>query len=262
MNATVFVGCSFTKGEGLPKERTDPDLWVNRLHQLVPVLNSTELINLAQGGNNNETIFHDAVNSLADSPRYLFVVWTVFPRIRINPGVELYNTTQNWSPATELVDLHLHRLNYSKKYLVDIKNRFFDLLHDHYEIVKVLRYSQTVARLGQVTDTKIFFVNGLLPWDNNYFTEVLHTQPSNTTRYTQSILDADTRDDAEYWGIYNKIHSDYRSAGLPDHNWINLYQGYQQNFVLDLGTDNLHPGPISNRSFSDFLIKKLDFDNI
>lgn len=262
MNTTVFVGCSFTKGEGLPGEKTDPDLWVNRLHQAVPELNSTTLLNLAEGGNNNETIFQDAVDSLASCPEYLFVVWTIFPRIRINPGVELYNTAQNWSPATKLVDIQLHQLDYSKKYLSDIKNRFFDLLHDHYEIIKVLRYAQTITRLGKLANTKIFFINGLLPWDNNYFVKLPHTQPSDTTQYTQSILDAETRADIEYWGLYDKIHNEYSVIGLPDNHWVNLYHGYRQNFMLDRGTDNLHPGIISNRAFSDYLIKKLYFDNI
>jgi hypothetical protein len=252
---TVFVGCSFTKGEGLVDEKTSPDLWVNRLHQAVPELDATKLINLAEGGNNNETIFYDAINSLVTSPKYLFVVWTVFPRVRINPGVELYNTAQNWSPATTLCEIKLHTGNYSKKYLSNIKNRFFDLLHDHYEIVKVLRYSQTITNLSKLTNTKIFFVNGLLPWDNNYFEKLPITQPSDTTRYTQSILNANTRDDSEYWLLYDQIHNDYNRAGVPNTNWINLYQGYRQNFMLDFGTDGLHPGPRSNQAFSNFLIK-------
>lgn len=255
----MFVGCSFTKGEGLPGEKTDPDLWVNRLHQSIPELGSTSLINLAEGGNNNETIFQDAVNSLASSPKYLFVVWTIFPRLQINPGVELYNTSQNWSPATELVNIELHTKKYSKKYLADIKNRFFDLLHDHYEIVKVLRYSQTITNLSKVTNTKIFFINGLLPWDNNYFVKLPQTQITDTTLYTQLILNGDTRDDIEYWGLYDKIHNEYTVAGLPGASWINLYQGYQQNFVIDVGTDGRHPGPISNWEFSEFLIKKIAF---
>jgi len=259
MNTTVFVGCSFTKGEGLFKEKSDPDLWVNLLHQSTPELKLTTLINLAEGGNNNETIFQDAVNSLTNSPKYLFVVWTIFPRLRINPGVELYNTSQNWSPATELVDINLHTMKYSKKYLANIKNRFFDLLHDHYEIIKVLRYSQTIINLSRLTNTKTFFINGLLPWDNNYFVKLPHTQPSDTTQYTQSILNANTRDDVEYWGLYDKIHNEYATFNLSNADWINLYQGYKQNFMLDTGLDHQHPGPLSNQAFSKFLIEKITF---
>ena len=259
MNTTVFVGASVTVGAGLPKEKNDPDSWVNRLHGFIPELNSTALINLANGGTSNEAIFHDAVDSLASSPKYLFVAWTSFPRLRINPSVELYETGQIWTAGSTLTDINFLNLNYSKKYLTDIKNRFLDLLHDHYEIIKVLKYSQTITKLSKLTNTKLFFINATLPWDDNYFIKLPHTQLTDTTRYTQSILEADSRDDAEYWGIYDKIHSDYAAVGLPDARWINLYQSYQPNFVIDLGTDNQHPGPLSNLAFSEFLIKKITF---
>jgi hypothetical protein len=259
MNTTVFVGCSFTKGEGLVGEKTSPDLWVNRLYQSVGPLKETTLINLAEGGNSNETIFHDAVRSLASSPKYLFVVWTIFPRFWINPSIELYNTPQHWGPATELFDINLHRVTYSKKYLTDIKNRFFDLIHDHYEIVKILEYSQTIIKLSKLSNTKVFFINGLLPWDNNYFNKQEQTVPSNTTQYTQSLLDADTRDDQEYWALYNAVHNAYVGAGLPNDQWLNLYHGYKKHFMLDVGIDDTHPGPLSNQTFSKFLLEKITF---
>ena len=257
-NTSIFVGCSFTKGEGLSGEKTDPGLWVNQLHQAVPWLTSTDLVNLAEGGNNNETIFHNAITAITESPKYLFVVWTIFPRFKINPGVELYNTNQNWGPVIELFDLNLHNVNYSKKYLTDIKNRFFDLLHDHYEIVKILEYTKTITKLSALTNTKVFFINGLLPWDDNYFIKKPHTVPSDTTSYTQQILNADTRADDEYWKLYDLIHSQYDRIGMSVDLWLNLYQGYQKNFMLDLGIDNQHPGPLSNRAFFEFLLKKLD----
>lgn len=259
MNTTIFVGCSFTKGEGLPGEKINPNLWVNQLHQSIGPLKETTLINLAEGGNSNEIIFHDAVRSLADSPKNLFVVWTIFPRLWINPSVELYDTTQFWGSATKLSDISLHQVTYSKKYLTDIKNRFFDLLHDHYEIVKVLEYSQTIIKLSKLSNTKVYFINGLLPWDTDYFSKQDQTIPSTTTQYTQSLLDADTRDDQEYWALYDLVHNAYNTAGLPNNDWLNLYHGYKKHFMLDFGTDNLHPGPLSNQAFSKFLIEKITF---
>jgi hypothetical protein len=259
MNTTIFVGCSFTKGEGLVDEKTSPDLWVNQLHQSATPLKETTLINLAEGGNSNEIIFHDAVRSLASSPKYLFVVWTIFPRLWINPSVELYDTAQLWGPSTKLLDVNLHQVNYSKKYLTDIKNRFFDLIHDHYEIVKVLEYSQTITKLSKLSNTKVFFINGLLPWDTDYFTKQDQTVPSNTTQYTQSLLNADTRSDQEYWSLYNTVHAAYATAGLPDDHWLNLYRSYKKHFMLDLGTDDAHPGPLSNQAFSKFLLEKITF---
>jgi len=259
MNQTsVFVGCSFTKGEGLVGEKDSPDLWINRLHNSIELLNATTLINLGLGGNSNETIFQNAVEALANSPAYLFVSWTSFPRLYINPGVETYSTKQLWSPISDIADIELHKnITYTKKYLTDARNRFFDLFHDHYSIVKILEYSTIITKLCAVTGTKVFFINAILPWDLDYFVKKEITVPSNTTPYTQHLLDAETRDDEEFWQLYNRIHNDYGVAGYPGPEWLNLYQGFKKNFMLDLGTDDMHPGPVSNKAFSEFLIEKI-----
>ena len=259
MNKTsVFVGCSFTKGEGLVGEKDSPDLWVNQLHQSVKALNSTTLINLGISGNSNETIFQNAVEAIATGPAYLFVSWTSFPRLLINPGVEINKTEQLWSPASELNDIQLHNnIIYTKKYLTDVKNRFFNLLHDHHSIVKILEYSTAIKKLCLITGTKVFFINAILPWDLDYFVKQSAVVPSDTTKYTQQLLDVEARDDENFLELYNIIHSEYSVAGCPGPEWVNLYQGFKKNFMLDLGTDEMHPGPISNKAFSDFLIKKI-----
>ena len=258
MNTTVFVGCSFTKGSGLIGEQASPDLWVNQLHQSVSQLQSTELINLGAGGNNNETIFQDSVEAIITCPTYLFVGWTLFPRITINPGIEMYETKQCWGSWETSNEIRLNKnLIYTKKYLTDVKDKLFDLLNDHYEIIKILKYSTLITNLCLLSNTKVFFINGLIPWDTDYFIKQEETLPSNTTQYTQQLLNADSRDDAEFWMLYNKIHNEYNIAGYPGNNWLNLYQAYNKSFMLDFGTDNLHPGPNSNRAFAEFLTKKL-----
>ena len=103
----------------------------------------------------------------------------------------------------------------------------------------------------------MFFVNALLPWDNDYFVKKEPIVPSDTTQYTQHLLNMETRSDEEFWVLYNNIHTAYQDAGLPGNEWLNLYQGYKKKFILDRGTDDLHPGPLSNKAFSDFLIQKI-----
>ena len=60
--STVFCGCSYTSGVGLDLEDADPGLWVNILHQSIPQLSKTKLINAGKSGATNEDIFRKYKN--------------------------------------------------------------------------------------------------------------------------------------------------------------------------------------------------------
>ena len=257
-NTSIFVGCSFTNGDGLVGEKNSPNLWVNQLHQSAEQLKSTTVINLGISGNDNSTIFQNAIDACIALPTYLFVSWTSFPRIKINPGVETYVTKQLWHPNSKVTEIVLHKnLTYSKKYLTELKHKFFDLVHDHYEILKILEYSATIKKLASLTNTKVFFTNAILPWDTDYFVKKEKTSPTDTTEYTRQILFAETRSDDEFWILYDKIHNDYFNAGYPGKEWLNVYNGFKKHFMLDIGSDGIHPGPDSHRAFSKFLVEKI-----
>jgi len=81
--------------------------------------------------------------------------------------------------------------------------------------------------------------------------------PSQTTELTQQILQLETRDDAEFFALYDKIHQDYADTQALKLNWLNLDQAYRKFFYVDKGSDDLHPGKISNRKFADHIIQKL-----
>jgi len=259
MKYTVFTGCSFTEGVGLPDIKDNQYLWVNTLYRSSPSLSKNKLLNLGVGGSTNYEIFTASIAALINHDcEYLFVSWTALMRYRFSLGVETYPTDQYWSPHSKLDDVNLcPNITYSKKYLIDLRNKFLALHHDHYEIVKILNYTSIINQLGQKLGVKVLFVNNILPWDNNYFDHVSRTDrlPTDTTKYTQELLNLDNRSDQEFFVLYDKIHSDYhKTNGVDRCVWLNLYNGFEKNFHLDCGNDNVHPGILSHTKYGDFLI--------
>jgi len=259
---SVFVGCSYTAGKGFELEKQQPELWVNLLHKRIPEINRTELINNGESGASNEKIFQNAVDSIVTfSPEYAFVQWTGSPRYNVNLGLETYQTNQYFSFDGHVHNHTLHSVSYSDSYLTNIRDRFLSLHHPHSGIVDIIKYTNILISLANLTGTRIFFINGLCPWDNNYFLKLTDTFPNNYTPYTKKLIETDTRDDSEAFLLYEKVHNDYAQAGsIQESHWVNLYNSFNQNKV-DTNNDNTHPGIKSNQLYlsilEDFLITKL-----
>lgn len=256
---SIFCGCSYTEGIGLDNISNDKNLWVNILHS--SLLPFTDLHNFGKGGSTNQEIFFTACASLSKRPKYLFVCWTELLRYRINPSVEIYKTDMLWCQNRNTsYDININpNIIFTKKYIENIKNRFFDLQHPHYKIVEILKYSSVLHSLAALTNTKVFFINNLIGIDKNYFNHVINLErtPADTTSITQDILNASTRDDEEYFQIYDKIHSDYAETQGLSSNWVNIDESFRNYFFVDKGNDNLHPGVHSNKLYANFLINKL-----
>jgi hypothetical protein len=261
MTNTIFTGCSYTEGIGLKNTKQCPDLWVNLLHSKVDILKNTNLINLGKSSSNNSEIFKTTIDALSRySCQYLFVQWTELLRVRVNPSVESYTTSILFNGRKWDHDVSVNpNVVYKKKYIENIKNRFFDLQHSHYDIVKILEYSKIIKQLCDRFGVTVFFINGILPWDSMYFNHITHNSrlQSDTTKYTQLQLNATTRSDEEYFILYDKIHSEYIDLTETYSQWLNLDAGFRACFYLDCGDDDLHPGKLSNYSFAEHLIEKL-----
>lgn len=257
----VFTGCSLVAGEGLDQEKSSDDLWVNIVYNSIPEFSDTDLINLGHAGIGNDRIFQDTLTALTDLPcSHIVVSWTELGRIQINPGLETFFTGQFWCQNNKLRDININPgITYSAKYLTNIRDRLLDLKHPHYDILQVLKYSKIIVKLCRELNVKVFFVNNLLSWDQNYF-EYVHNAtrtPNDTTVYTQKLLNIDSRDDFEYFNIYDKIHQEYQELRYSYENWLNIYQSFRTNFLLDRGNDGVHPGINSNRAFGDFISTKI-----
>lgn len=260
MQYTLFSGCSYTAGSGFLQEKSDSELWVNIMHSCVSELSTTHLLNVAQGGRSNENIFSDSVYNLTKyNCKYAFVEWTSCPRYELNLGLEMYDTRQIFIPNVPTRDHTLNDCTYSASYLNKIRDRFTTLSHPHYEIRNLICYVNSLISVANLTGTKIFFINGLCPWDIDYFYRLTDVLPSSYTNFTKNILNVDNRDDKEIFAIYDKIHNQYNnSGGIHRDCWLNLYSSMSSQ-KIDVNSDNIHPGKMSNQLYAEHF--SLEFKN-
>jgi hypothetical protein len=258
MKQVLFAGCSYTSGIGFAQEKNDPDLWVNLLHQN-SWLKDYELNNCARGGRSNAGIFQDAVfHILQENVAVAFVCWTSVPRYEMELSAETYATRVTFIPNASMYDYNLHDIRYNKSYLEGIRDRFTTLAHPHYEIANVVCYVNALIKLSRLTNTQIYFINALCPWDQNYFFKLDNVLPNKYTDFTKRILEIETRDDDEIFKIYNKIHNEYNDyGGIQANYWLNLYNSLHAQ-KIDSNDDKIHPGPKSNQQYFNQLLTLLN----
>jgi hypothetical protein len=265
MSKVVFTGCSFTSGVGWVDvdpaistnidDKTNANLWVNLCHTQIDQLKNLDLINYGQGGASVTEIFKNTVQAIAEhknDTRLLFCQWTSMPRYSFRVGFELWRTDIGIQLSHRpKFDVVLNRGDrWDRKYLDDLLNRLLVLHHLHGEIVKVVEYSSTLQKLAQAFGIKIYFVNGLCPWDQNYFVRLYNALPEDYTAFTKKeILNIESRDDNDIQKLYTIMHDEYdQVGGIDPANWVNLYSSMGQN-KIDVNYDNLHPGIKSNQHY-------------
>ena len=272
MKKLVVAGCSFTAGQGWVDCNGDPEqsrrlegkdspyLWVNLCHTNIKQFQDLELINAGLGGASNTQIFENTIDTLVNHHTNidtLMVQWTSMPRYAWNVGLELWDTTETL--AGDNPRKHDHRLSdgtvYSRKYLQDLRDRLITTHHLHWEILKLLKYATIINRYCDRFDIKCVFINGLCPWDQDYFVRLNNAVPSDYTVFTQTaILNVKDRSDDDVFKLYCKIHDDYNQHTLQTSQWINLYNSFWKNRV-DVNYDGTHPGVRSNQLFCQ-IVKK------
>lgn len=268
----VFAGCSFTAGNGwanLPPEESlrtackdSPHLWVNICHKGISRIKDLELVNIGQGGASNTEIFENSVrsiSSLGDEIDVMFCQWTSAPRYNFNVGFELWNTSESIHDMNfRKHDIHLNRGDHwPREYVKDLLDRLRVMHHLHWEILKIVDYSATLFKLAKQIGFDIFFINGLCPWDNNYFTRLDNVMPEQYTPFTKKeILNIDSRDDQDIFKLYNLAHDHYQAAGgINDRQWINLYDSFSKK-KIDTNFDLKHPGEKSNILYCNLIKEK------
>jgi len=265
MKSVVFVGCSFTAGTGWTdpdlttstktEAKDHPDLWVNLCHQNIETLKQLELINLGKAGATNTEIFENTVRAIStykENVDTIFCQWTAMPRYNFNVGFELWDTSESFDTHIRKHDVNLNKGDHwPRQYVVDLLDRLRSMHHLHWEILKVVDYTNIITALGHSFGIKnIFFINGLCPWDENYFIELHNVKPEKYTPFTKkSILNIDTRDDSDIYTLYHLAHAHYNKAGgINPSSWINLYHSFL-NQRIDTNFDHRHPGLKSNQLY-------------
>jgi hypothetical protein len=256
MRYTLFSGCSYTAGTGFELEKDEPNLWVNQMHKMF--FSDTTLLNVSKGGRSNAGIFQDTIRALTSYPvDFAVVQWTSMPRYELDLGFELYSTRQCFIPNTPCFDHNLNDINYTSSYLESIRDRFTSLAHDCHEILNLVEYVNSIVNLSRLTKTKVVFINGLCPWDTEFFTRNASLRPVGYTEYTRKIINAETRPDSENFELYNQMHDNFTEAGgIHESLWVNLNNSMLTT-ISDVNSDNLHPGINSNNYYFDLFSKDL-----
>jgi hypothetical protein len=273
----VFTGCSFTAGNGwidaAPETSVTipvkdcPFLWVNLCKNNIQKFDALELINHGQGGASNTEIFQNTIEMMstfgADIDT-LFCQWTSMPRYNFTVGFELWNTAESLTGPEEFKNSHNINLNrgdrWTREYIDDILNRLKTLHHLHWEILKVVQYTNIISNLANKLKIKnLFFINGLCPWDKNYFVKLHDVLPEAYTGFTKKeILNIETRDDEDIYKLYELAHQHYQEAGgINLSQWVNLYDSFLENRI-DFNFDNQHPGKKSNELYYLMVNQKLN----
>lgn len=269
MKKLIFTGCSFTSGSGwdasdVCKDVADhPNLWTNLVFDAIPKFANLQVQNHAQSGASNTEIFENTIEALSnygDSIHTLFCQWTSMPRYNFTVGFELWNTKETFNKSwDQKQDVNLNRGDsWSREYIDDLVDRIRVLHHLHWEILKVVRYTNVIKKIARQLGITVFFINGLCPWDRDYFKELKDVKPESYTKFTKvEILNIDTRDDEDIYKLYSLAHQHYQQVGgIDESDWINLYDSYRAK-QIDFNYDQQHPGTQSNQNYCNLIVNRL-----
>jgi len=272
----IFSGCSITAGSGWipPSNRAIPNdielckqhsnLWVNLCHTEIDQFNNLDLINIGIGGASNTDIFESTVEAILNNhdTEVIFVQWTGMPRYNFHVGLERWDTSESMIKDNHINRLYDHNLS-NTSYTREHVNRLLDELrtmhHLHWEIIKVLKYSYIISKICQQQGVNYYFINGLCPWDDGYFSKLQgpNLTPEDLTMFTKTaILDIDSRSDEDIFYLYDYIHKEYNQYPLEHNRWINLYQSFKD-VCVDTNYDKVHPGTLSNIKFLNMIKAKI-----
>jgi hypothetical protein len=243
-----FNGCSFTWGEGFPVNLRDSYVY----DRLVSKHFDFDRTNIAIKGSSNYTIFvRTAEIIMSEQHDINFVQWSALNRLWLSPGPDGYFFVND----EKFPDYRYRDLYISKSEKVNLKNLLLLLNHDYQNIVDLISYCKILNRLAQQTNTKIFYINGLIPWTDDLTRPLTNNLDRSLSDYTKNVLlDFDNRDDKEIVKYFNDLQTKFNK--LDQTNWINLFDSFLNN-VVDKGPEGHHPGIKTHQWMADQIITYL-----
>jgi hypothetical protein len=245
----TFCGCSFTAGTGLYDNESNYATIVSKYFD-------AEVKNVATAGYGNYEIFMSVLKELLyfDSDK-IFVQWSALNRLHLYPSPD----TRVFLSHTVDHGFAYRGINFSQKELQKFSDMYHLLNDDYHNLITLINYSNILSKTAQFKNTEIIFINGLVPWTK----EISNINTKNNyslflSQYTKEILDFDTRDDVEIEQFFNKLNLEVNS--LDHTRWPNIFNSMLDE-MIDLGNDNLHPGPASHQKYGSMLINYLESNN-
>jgi hypothetical protein len=238
---TCFNGCSFTFGIGfsdLEREKYVYNFLLADQHNW----NST---NIAQPGSSNHNIFLRSAEAIQQKLYdVVFTQWSGLNRIWLSPGPETYyfvNDEKN--PDYTYRDIYINSKN--KKTLNEL---LLMLNHDYQNIINLITYCTILEQLGQANSTKVIFINGLVPWQDDLIQPLTDDLSKSLSSYSKSILDFDNRSDTEIFKYFSILQKKF--SVLNKNIWVNLFNSFQS-CVVDIAPAGHHPGINSHQWMAD-----------
>lgn len=249
MKKFTFIGCSITEGIGLLHKAADENNYANIVGKHFDV----KVDNLSQSGNSNFNIFISGLNQLLfTKPDVLVLQWSGLQRHWLYPNLDITFPIVNDSLVN---DINYLDTVFSKKDLQKFVEQFLLLNHDYHNILTLLNYCKIIESIAH-TETKVIFINGLLPWTKEIqFLQIVNDPAKNFSEYTKDLLSIDKLPDEDIKFFFEKIYNSM--AQINKHNWINMFQSIVT-IAEDVGTDNSHPGPKTHAKIAQMIINHIN----
>ena len=237
-----FNGCSFTWGEGFP-----PDLREQYVYdRIVSKKFNFNRTNIAECGSSNYVIFMRTVQALKEK-KYdiIFVQWSALNRLWLSPGPEVwYNVAIN----EKITEYRYRDFYLGKQEKLKFEQTIALINHDYQNIFDLITYCDILITLASINSSKIVFINGLVPWQNDILNDLGSDLSASLSNYTKNILDFDNRSDDEIILYFNKLKQKF--SELDQSKWVNLFDSFLAN-RLDSAPEDNHPGIRSNSLMAD-----------
>jgi len=247
-----FNGCSFTWGEGF--DYNERNLYV--YDRLLSNQFDWERDNIAQKGSSNYQIFMRSAEALQQK-KYdiVFTQWSGLNRIWLSPGPETFYFN-NDEKYTDYQYRNIYIDARSKKKLNEL---LLLLNHDYQNILDLVSYCNILEDLARMSATRLIFINGLLPWQDDLSKPLADDISTSLSDYTKSILDFDNRSDDEIVKYFSALQ---RKVSLLNKNsWVNIFDSFQNN-TTDVAIEGHHPGIKSHKWMAERITNYLRINEI
>lgn len=247
MSHVCWNGCSFTVGEGFPEDQRNHFVYRSLVDKHFEF--SSDL--LATGGASNYKIFMSSAQAVI-SGKYdiVFTQWSMLNRIWLYPGPDT-----SFFLNDAIKDYRYRDIYISPKDKQRLKDQLLILNHDYHNILDVIQYCNILENLSLSCRTKLVFINGCLPWNNDLNNNTVREDLEKClSDYTKSILDFDRREDNEIINFFQQLQSKFST--LNQSLWVNIFDAMYKN-IIDVGPEGHHPGVETHKWMYNIISKHL-----
>lgn len=229
----LVAGCSFSSGWGFD----DPaKTWPTQLSQKLGM----PVCNISQTAASNQDIFLSVLKNQQHKHDLRLVQWTALNRITVSP-----------SPINPKVVLSYHN-PYLEQSLPGVSTReintFVQILavlnqdwKHYFDLVDMIEILQQ--------DPLVYFINGLLPWDADFFYHNWTIPLTASNRFLEFLLQIDQFDDWQLQELLTKVMQ--ARNRIDQTRWINLTNSWDSSKLDTVSASDPHPGPMSQAHYAD-----------